>query len=71
MNYTEAKRFFSRNRAYAKVAVAINSLCVELQSDGYQYDLDRVSDWATEKPHDPDEYLDYEWILAEMEANYD
>ena len=71
MSFADAERFFSRNRAYAKVAVAINSLCVELQSDSYQYNLDRVSGWAAEKPHDPEEYLDYEWILAEMKADYD
>lgn len=71
MSYADAERFFKRNREYAKVAVAINSLCEELQSDARQYDLNTVHDWATASPHDTDEYLAYEWILSEMEANYD
>lgn len=71
MSYADAERFFKCNREYAKVAVAINSLCEELQSDLYRHDLETVHDWATASPHNTDEYLAYEWILSEMEANYD
>lgn len=71
MSYADAERFFKRNREYAKVAVAISSLCEELQSDLYQHDLETVHGWATASPHDTDEYLAYEWLLSETKANYD
>lgn len=69
--YANSERFFKCNREYAKVAVAINSLCEELQSDFYQNQLDTISSWATAEPYDTEEHLRYEWLLGEMEANYD
>jgi len=71
MDYADSETFFKQNREYAKVAVAINSLCKELQSDFYQECLDDVSEWANRAPHDCEEYLTYDWVLAEMTADYD
>lgn len=71
MSYADSERFFKHNREYAKVAVAINNLCEELQSDAHQHDLETVYSWATASPHDTDEYLAYKWILSEISANYD
>lgn len=71
MSYADAELFFKRNREYAKVAVAVNSLCEELQSAAYQHSLETVYGWATASPHDTDEYLAYEWLLSETEINYD
>ena len=43
--YANSERFFSATVNTLKVAVAINSLCEELQSDFYQNQLDTISSW--------------------------
>lgn len=71
MDYADAKLFFERNREYAKVAVAINSLREESQSNFCQYQLYNIYSWAIASPHNVDEYLAYEWLLSEMETDYE